>query len=75
MASCWYFLTNHASSSGSIETPMTAHITDEWKVERPAVIKRKGRADEVAALIAYLLGSESTFTTGAVYPIDGGWYC
>jgi NAD(P)-dependent dehydrogenase (short-subunit alcohol dehydrogenase family) len=47
----------------------------DWKVERPAVFSRKGEPEEVAALIAYLLGDESRFTTGAVHSIDGGWNC
>lgn len=35
-------------------------------------LKRLGAESEVAALAAYLLGSESGWTTGAVIPIDGG---
>lgn len=35
-------------------------------------LKRLGTEAEVAALAAYLLGSESAWTTGAVIPIDGG---
>lgn len=35
-------------------------------------IKRNGKAEEVAALIAFLLGDESKYITGAAYPIDGG---
>ena len=34
---------------------------------------RLGRADEIAALIAYLASDEASFTTGAVHVIDGGW--
>jgi NAD(P)-dependent dehydrogenase (short-subunit alcohol dehydrogenase family) len=35
-------------------------------------IDRMGTPDEVAKSIAFLLGEESSFTTGAVYTIDGG---
>jgi NAD(P)-dependent dehydrogenase (short-subunit alcohol dehydrogenase family) len=35
-------------------------------------LKRMGREEEVAALIAHLLSPESAWTTGAVIPIDGG---
>jgi NAD(P)-dependent dehydrogenase (short-subunit alcohol dehydrogenase family) len=45
------------------------------QISVPAIFKRTGKAVEVAALIAYLLGDESRFTTGAAYSIDGGWYC
>lgn len=34
---------------------------------------RLGRADEIAALFAYLASDEAAFTTGAVHVIDGGW--
>lgn len=47
----------------------------QGEFDRPAIFKRKGEPEEVAALIAYLLGDESRFTTGAAYSIDGGWNC
>lgn len=50
-------------------------VDPSWKLDRPAVFGRKGEPEEVAALIAYLLGDESRFTTGAVHSIDGGWNC
>jgi len=34
---------------------------------------RKGTAEEVAALIAFLCSDESQFITGTAIPIDGGW--
>ena len=34
---------------------------------------RLGRAREVAMLAVYLASDESSFTTGAVHVIDGGW--
>jgi NAD(P)-dependent dehydrogenase (short-subunit alcohol dehydrogenase family) len=34
---------------------------------------RLGRAEEVVPLALYLASDESTFMTGAVIPIDGGW--
>ena len=34
---------------------------------------RLGDADEIAALALYLASDESSFTTGAIHIIDGGW--
>ena len=34
---------------------------------------RLGKADEVAALAAYLASDEAAFTTGSLHVIDGGW--
>lgn len=41
----------------------------------PGALARKGDADEVANVVCYLLGSESSFVNGAVFPIDGEWIC
>lgn len=36
-------------------------------------IGRVGRPEEVAALVVYLASDESSFTTGTIQMIDGGW--
>ena len=38
-------------------------------------LARFGEPEEVASLVAFLLGDESKVITGATYSIDGGWYC
>jgi NAD(P)-dependent dehydrogenase (short-subunit alcohol dehydrogenase family) len=41
----------------------------------PTVIKRQGTAEEIASLIAFLLGDESKYITGTSQIIDGGRLC
>jgi NAD(P)-dependent dehydrogenase (short-subunit alcohol dehydrogenase family) len=44
-------------------------------INAPSALARKGKPVEVAALVGYLLGPESMYTTGAAYVVDGGWVC
>jgi len=36
---------------------------------------RIGQADEIAASVAFLLSDESSFTTGSLFSVDGGYVC
>jgi NAD(P)-dependent dehydrogenase (short-subunit alcohol dehydrogenase family) len=36
-------------------------------------MNRLGTVEEIAKTIAFLLSEDSSFTTGAVYTVDGGW--
>jgi 2-dehydro-3-deoxy-L-rhamnonate dehydrogenase (NAD+) len=57
-----------------IETPILADLSQQhvdYMVER-IPLGRMGKAEEVAALIAFLASEEMSFSTGATYDISGG---
>jgi NAD(P)-dependent dehydrogenase (short-subunit alcohol dehydrogenase family) len=68
----------NAIAPGSIETPLLKKAQvinpDETSVNAN-VIKRNGTPEEMASIIAFLLGPESTYVSGSVYAGDGGWNC
>jgi 3alpha(or 20beta)-hydroxysteroid dehydrogenase len=59
---------------GYIETPMTASAAPAFRdanvAETP--LGRTGTVDEVAPLVLFLIGDESSFISGAEIPVDGG---
>jgi 2-keto-3-deoxy-L-fuconate dehydrogenase len=73
----------NAICPGTVETPsledrMKAH--GDVKVAREAFVARQpmgrlGHPAEIAALAVYLASNESSFTTGQIHIIDGGWTC
>ena len=38
-------------------------------------VGRLAQPKEIASLVLFLDSDESSFITGAVYPLDGGWTC
>ncbi|WP_076070527.1 SDR family oxidoreductase [Sphingomonas montana] len=71
----------NAICPGTIDTPslqQRLHDTGDYTAAQAAFIARQpmgrlGRADEIAKLALYLGSDDSSFTTGAVHVIDGGW--
>ncbi|KAF2813548.1 3-oxoacyl-reductase [Mytilinidion resinicola] len=64
----------NAVCPGPIETPMLVEVMKGPPLPGPP-IARAGKPEEVAALVGYLLGPESLYTTGACIPVDGGFVC
>jgi 3-oxoacyl-[acyl-carrier protein] reductase len=69
-------ITVNAITPGFIETDMTAALDPKLQEEHLKAIPlaRYGKADEVAALVAFLAGAESGYITGQVIGINGGMY-
>jgi NAD(P)-dependent dehydrogenase (short-subunit alcohol dehydrogenase family) len=59
---------------GYTDTPMTSWVSPEEHEALLATIpmRRAGRADEVAAVMAFLASDEASYTTGAIWAADGG---
>ena len=58
---------------GPIDTELNP-ATTEWAVPQKAAtaLDRFGHVDEVAALVAFVAGPESSYITGANLTVDGG---
>ncbi len=70
-----------------IETPMLGRVLDgampilgaashedAWRTfQQFLLIKRMGRPEDVAALVAYLASERASYITGSVYDVDGGF--
>lgn len=69
-------ITVNAVSPGFIDTDMTTGLSDELKQGMLAGVPlgRTGRADEVAAAIAFLCSDEAGYITGQTLRVNGGMY-
>ncbi|QOR71817.1 SDR family oxidoreductase [Ruania alkalisoli] len=64
----------NAIAPAVVSTPMNASTAPDVLAHITSLIpmKRVGRADEVAELVAWLASDKCSFSTGAVYDISGG---
>ncbi|KAL8898299.1 MAG: hypothetical protein Q9207_006778 [Kuettlingeria erythrocarpa] len=71
----------NAIAPGIIDTPLVEGIkkaagtTELFGPGNPGAMGRMGTSEEVADLVCFLLGEQSSFISGMVYGIDGGWIC
>jgi len=64
-----------------VETELTAHLVGQaadpaaFRRERTAAhpIGRLGRPEDIAGLAVYLASDESSWVTGSIFPVDGGY--
>jgi 3-oxoacyl-[acyl-carrier protein] reductase len=65
-------ITVNAVAPGPIATGMTTELPASLRALIP--VGRMGRAEEVAAVIAFLAGPQAGFITGEVLDINGGMW-
>ncbi|HBV09775.1 MAG TPA: 3-oxoacyl-ACP reductase, partial [Micrococcaceae bacterium] len=62
---------------GVVETPLTAQISadKEWynAYASKSALGRWAKPEEMAGAIVYLASQASSFVTGSVLTVDGGW--
>ena len=74
-----YGIRVNAVAPGFIVAPMSQDMLDDMGAERIEVFRRRapmgrfGTPEDIGNAVLFLLSDRSSFVTGAVLPVDGGW--
>ena len=70
-----YNVTVNAICPGLIDTEMSRAIPEKYvqKAVEQIALKRVGRTEEIASLVSFIASEKSSYITGAVLDVNGGW--
>ena len=72
-------ITANAICPGVFETPMTKDLLNSKEMQQmiksSVPLARPGKAEEIGGLAVYLASEESSYMTGSIITLDGGWTC
>lgn len=70
-----YNVTVNAICPGLIDTEMSRSIPEKYvqKAIEQIALKRVGRTEEIASLVAFVASEKSSYITGSVIDVNGGW--
>lgn len=70
-----YNVTVNAICPGLIDTEMSRAIPEKYvqKAIEQISLRRVGRTEEIASLVSFLASEKSSYITGAVLDVNGGW--
>ena len=64
-------ITVNVVAPGIIESAMTEQVFDQQQIKQMVPMKRVGKADEVASLVAFLCSEDAAYISGQVISING----